>query len=77
MAINVFDIFTKTERKVLQLSIKAFSNQQIADALFISKRTVERHKANIATKMGINGSCEMRQFLLEITPLLASISEKE
>lgn len=43
---------TKREKEVLLLIIKEYSNQEIADELFISKRTVDAHKRNLLEKTG-------------------------
>ncbi len=43
---------TKREKEVLQLIVKEYSNQQIADELFISVRTVDAHKRNLLEKTG-------------------------
>jgi len=40
------------EKEVLRLVIDEFSNQEIADKLFISVRTVEAHKRNLLEKTG-------------------------
>ena len=44
--------FTPREVEVLQLIAKGMTSQEIGDALFISKRTVEGHKANLIAKTG-------------------------
>ena len=43
---------TKREKEVLHLIVKEYSNQEIADELFISIRTVEAHKRNLLEKTG-------------------------
>ena len=42
------------EKEVLQLIVKDLSNQDIADKLHISIRTVETHKQNLLRKTGTN-----------------------
>lgn len=43
---------TKREMEVLQLISKGLTNQEIADNLFISKRTVDGHKNSLIVKTG-------------------------
>ena len=43
---------TKRELEVLELVSHGLSNQEIADKLFISKRTVDGHKSNLIVKTG-------------------------
>ena len=43
---------TSREEEVLHLIIKEYSNQEIADELFISPRTVDAHKRNLLEKTG-------------------------
>lgn len=44
---------TVAESKILHYLAKNFSSSQIADELFISKRTVEKHRSNIIKKLEI------------------------
>lgn len=47
------------EVAVLHLLCEGLSCPQIAEKLFISKRTVENHKANIFTKFGVSSIAQM------------------
>lgn len=47
---------TRREKEIYQLILKEYSNQEIADELFISVRTVEVHKRNLLEKTGAKNS---------------------
>jgi two-component system, NarL family, response regulator LiaR len=53
----VFDL-TEREREVLNLVVQGQSNQQIADALFISLATVKAHISNILSKLQLSSRAE-------------------
>jgi DNA-binding NarL/FixJ family response regulator len=44
---------TKRELEVLQEAVKERTNKEIAAALFISEKTVEIHKTNLYSKLGV------------------------
>ena len=46
---------TPREREVMELVVIGRHNKEIADALSISPRTVEVHKARMMTKLGVEG----------------------
>ena len=50
---------TEREIEVLKYITKGLSNNDIAQELYISIRTVEVHKANIMKKLGINNTAEL------------------
>lgn len=43
---------TDREKEVLRLILKEYTNKEIAEALYISSRTVEAHKRNLIEKTG-------------------------
>ena len=43
---------TKREKEILRMVAEEYSNQEIADKLFISLRTVETHRSNLNQKLG-------------------------
>ena len=47
------------EKEVLKLIAKGKSNKEIAEALFISVRTVESHRANIMAKLRLKNTAEL------------------
>jgi pimeloyl-ACP methyl ester carboxylesterase/DNA-binding CsgD family transcriptional regulator len=49
------DELSVREREVLELVARGFSNEQIADRLYLSVRTVERHLSNIYAKLRVSG----------------------
>jgi DNA-binding NarL/FixJ family response regulator len=50
---------TKREKEVLELICKGFSNQQISEQLFISQRTVERHRSSLLLKTDSKNSISL------------------
>lgn len=45
-----FTMLSERELEILKLICQGFSNQEIAQNLYISKRTVDKHRANILSK---------------------------
>jgi DNA-binding NarL/FixJ family response regulator len=54
---SIYEIpLTKREKEILKLIAEEYTNQQIADTLFISLRTVETHRLNITQKLGVKNA---------------------
>jgi DNA-binding NarL/FixJ family response regulator len=49
-------LLTKREEEILALVAKEMTSQEIADKLFISLRTVQTHRLNLAQKLGVNNT---------------------
>jgi DNA-binding NarL/FixJ family response regulator len=55
---------TRTEKLILKMIADEKSTKQIADELFISPTTVEKHRANICHKLELKGSYALLKFAL-------------
>lgn len=53
-AATAVDLLTPREREVLQLVSEGHTNSGIADLLTISVKTVEKHRANLMSKLEVN-----------------------
>jgi DNA-binding NarL/FixJ family response regulator len=53
------------EIEILILICKGFSNQEIAEQLFISKRTVDKHRANILEKSQCKNTAQLVMYAIK------------
>jgi DNA-binding NarL/FixJ family response regulator len=60
-----YDTLTDREREVLQLSAEGLTSREVGERLFISHRTVEKHRQNIMAKLGLRNLAELVQYALE------------
>jgi DNA-binding NarL/FixJ family response regulator len=56
---------TDIERKILKMIADSKSSREIADALFISPRTVDKHRENISHKLNIHGCNAILKFAID------------
>jgi DNA-binding NarL/FixJ family response regulator len=56
---------SQSELRVVELIAEYKTSADIADALFISRRTVESHRTHICQKLGLHGSHALMKFALE------------
>jgi DNA-binding NarL/FixJ family response regulator len=55
---------TPREEEVVKLVAEAHTNEEIAELLHISKKTVERHRANILEKLGMRDRVELTRYAI-------------
>ena len=55
---------TDREEEILKLVAEGHSSKQIADMLFISFKTVERHRANLLQKLGLRDRLELTRYAI-------------
>jgi two-component system response regulator NreC len=60
-----FDALTDREREVVILIAQGRGNQEIADQLVISVKTVNRHRENIMAKLNLHSRVELVRYALE------------
>ena len=58
------DPLTPRETEVIKLVAESYSNRQIAEALVISEKTVERHRANILEKLGMHDRVQLTRYAI-------------
>jgi DNA-binding NarL/FixJ family response regulator len=58
------DPLTPREQEVVKLIAESFSTRQIADALVISEKTVDRHRTNILEKLGMHDRVELTRYAI-------------
>src|ERR1043166_3438937 len=56
---------TSTEKKVLRMIAEYKTSREIADELHISVRTVENHRSNINSKVGVTGSHGLLKYAIQ------------
>lgn len=56
---------SRQEREVLRLLAQGHSNQQIADIIRVSVKTVETYRARLSEKLGLKGRAELYRFAAE------------
>jgi len=58
------ELLTPREEEIVKLVAEAHTNDEIADMLVISKKTVERHRANILEKLGMRDRVELTRYAI-------------
>ncbi|MBV9259288.1 MAG: response regulator transcription factor [Ktedonobacteraceae bacterium] len=61
---HVFAVLTPRELEVLKLVAEGHTNQEIADQLVLSIKTVQAHRANVMEKLGLHDITHLVRFAL-------------
>jgi two-component system response regulator NreC len=62
---SVADVLTPREREVLTYIAEGYTNREIAEALVISPKTVDRHRENIMAKLNMHNRVELVKYAIE------------
>ncbi len=60
-----WDTLTPREREILKLIAEGYKNKEIADYLFISLKTVEKHRSNLMKKLDLHSVAALTAFAIE------------
>ena len=60
-----YDLLTPREREILQLVAEGKSNKEMAEFLFLSVKTVEKHRATLMAKLGIRNAATLTAYAIE------------
>lgn len=63
--VDSYYLLSNREQEVLPLVALGYGNKEIADKLFISVKTVEAHKANMMSKLGLTTRPELVQYAIK------------
>ena len=58
------DLLTEREREVVKLVAEGHTSEEIARALVISPKTVERHRENVLAKLGLRNRVELTRYAI-------------
>jgi DNA-binding NarL/FixJ family response regulator len=59
------DTLSSREREVLKLVAEGYRSREIGEFLCISEKTVEKHRANLMRKLGVNSATALTAFAIE------------
>ena len=60
-----WDTLTQREREILKLIAEGYKNKEIAEHLFISLKTVEKHRSNLMRKLDLHNTAALTAFAME------------
>ncbi|MDA3897462.1 MAG: response regulator transcription factor [Desulfobacteraceae bacterium] len=60
-----FETLTQREKQVLKVVGEGFTSKEIAEMLYISPKTVEKHRANLMNKLDIHNISELTAYAIK------------
>lgn len=63
--LDPYETLTTREREVLHLAVQSCTNTEIAERLYISRRTVEVHRANVMRKLGLRSQQQLIRYAMK------------
>lgn len=59
-------LLSPREEEILKLIAEGYSGKEIAEMLFISPKTVERHRANLLEKLGMKDRLQLTRYAIRV-----------
>lgn len=63
---SLYDLLTEREQQIFRLLVEGHTNKEIAAFLGISVKTVERHRANIMSKLDVHSFHRLLKYAIEL-----------
>lgn len=64
-AVSSQNVLSEREREVLILIAQGYTNQQVADRLFLSVKTIETYRSRLMSKLGFENRAQLVQYALQ------------
>ena len=61
-----YDLLSEREQQVFRLVVEGKSAKDIAELLFVSPKTIEKHRSNVMNKLGVHGRLELLKYAIKI-----------
>ena len=61
-----YDLLSEREQQVFRLVVEGKSAKDIAELLFVSPKTIEKHRSNVMNKLGVHGRMELLKYAIKI-----------
>ena len=71
MLLSGVDALTASERRIAQIAAEGMANREIAQALFVTLKTVEAHLGSAYRKLEISSRSELEEALSRRVPAAA------
>lgn len=62
---SAWDTLTQREREILKLIAEGYKNKEVADYLYISLKTVEKHRSNLMKKLDLHNVAALTAYAME------------
>jgi two-component system response regulator NreC len=62
---STFDMLTQREKEILKLIAEGYKNKEIANCLYVSVKTVDKHRTNLMKKLDLHNVSALTTFAID------------